>query len=158
MIDNLRKSSLQIEPEHDMAGFLGVLIDRDEEKNTYTLTQTGLIERIISALELKNSNGKRTPAEFGTLPANKEGEQCNENFNYSSVVGMLSYLSKHTRPDIEFVVHQFGRYSHNPKAIHETALKRIGRYLAQTRDKGIILSPTEEFKIYCYVDANFAGL
>ena len=52
MINNLRKSGLQIEPEHNMAGFLGVWIDRDEDENTYTLTQTGLIERIISSLEL----------------------------------------------------------------------------------------------------------
>ena len=48
MINNLRKSGLQIEPEHDMAGFLGVLIDRDEEENTYTLTQTELQPHYIS--------------------------------------------------------------------------------------------------------------
>ena len=109
-------------------------------------------------MELEGANGKRTPAEVGSLPADKDGKPCNKIFKYSSVVGMLSYLSGHTCPDIEFSVHQCGKYSHNPKASHEIALKQIGRYLVQTRDKEIILSPTKDFKNNCYVDANFAGL
>ena len=158
MIKALRESGLEIEPEHDMAGFLGVLIDRNNEKGHYTLTQVGLIERIITSLELNGAKGKKTPAEHGALPADKDGEACNESFNYSSIVGMMSYLSGHTRPELEFAVHQCGRYSHNPRAIHEAALKRIGRYLVNTRDKGIILTPTSDLKIDCFVDADFAGL
>ena len=117
-----------------------------------------MTERIIAALELKGAKGRRTPAELGALPADKEGDTCNESFNYSSVVGMLSYLSGHTRPELGFSVHQCGRYSHNPRAIHEAALKRIGRYLINTKDKGIILTPTEDLKIDCFADADFAGL
>ena len=39
---------------------------------------------------------------------------------------------------------------------HSTALKRIGRFLAGTRDKGIIFSPTTH-SFECYVDADFVG-
>ena len=158
MIDALRGNGLEIEPEQDMAGFLGVLIDKNNEKGTYTLTQTGLIERIITNLNLEGANLKQTPAEFGTLPANKNGELCNEPFNYASIIGMLSYLSGHTRPELEFSVHQCGRYAHNPRAKHEIAVKRIGRYLVGTRDKGLILRPTNDLNLECYVDADFAGL
>ena len=38
------------------------------------------------------------------------------------------------------------------------ALKRIGRYLLKTVEKGIILKPTSDLTIDCYVDADFAGL
>ena len=38
------------------------------------------------------------------------------------------------------------------------ALKRIGRYLLKTSEKGIILKPTSDLTIDCYVDADFAGL
>ena len=158
MIDALQSDGLEIEPEQDMAGFLGVLIDKNNEKGTYTLTQTGLIERIVTNLNLEGANHKQTPAEFGTLSADKDGERCNKPFNYSSIVGMLSYLSGHTRPELEFSVHQCGRYAHNPRAIHETAIKRIGRYLVGTRDKGLILCPTDKLNLDCYVDADFAGL
>ena len=62
MITNLRQEKLEMEPEHDMAGFLGVLVKRDNERKSFTLTQPGLIERIIAALGLDGGNGKRTPA------------------------------------------------------------------------------------------------
>ena len=71
---------------------------------------------------------------------------------------MIFYLAGHTRPDIEYAVHQCGRYSHCPRAIHETALKRIDRYLIRTKDKGLNFIPDENLKLECYVDSDFAGL
>ena len=41
---------------------------------------------------------------------------------------------------------------------HEVAIKRIGRYLKATRDKGLILNPSKELRVDCYADADFAGL
>ena len=118
MIQSLQESGLEIEPEHDMAGFLGILIDQDDKKAQYTLTQTGLIERIIDTLNLEGAKGRCTPAKFRTLPLNKDGDACKKSFNFASIVGMLSYLSSHTRPELEFSVHQCGQYTHNPLAIH----------------------------------------
>ena len=109
-----------------MAGFLGVLIERDGDDNSFTLTQTVLINRIITALGIDGGNRKCTPAEIGALSADKEGERCNKAFNHASAVGMLSYFNGHTRPELEFSVHQCGQYSHNPRAMHKKALKRIG--------------------------------
>ena len=41
---------------------------------------------------------------------------------------------------------------------HEKALKRIGRYLKATRDKGLVLNPSGQLKVDAYPDADFAGL
>jgi hypothetical protein len=71
---------------------------------------------------------------------------------------MLLYVSSSTRPDIQFAVHQCARFTHNPRRSHEIAIKRIGRYLAGTKDKGITFKPTNEPTLDCYVDADFAGL
>lgn len=71
---------------------------------------------------------------------------------------MMLYLQGHTRPDISFAVNQCARYAFRPKKIHEDALKRIGRYLLGTRDKGIFMVPDNTLQIDCYVDADFAGL
>ena len=38
------------------------------------------------------------------------------------------------------------------------AVKRIVKYLLGTRDKGLILSPTKEFTLNMYADADFSGL
>jgi hypothetical protein len=70
----------------------------------------------------------------------------------------MQYLSGHTRADIAFAVSQCARFSSNPKRTHAVALKRIGRYLLQTHDRGLLLNPMDSFEIECFVDADFAGL
>jgi hypothetical protein len=55
-------------------------------------------------------------------------------------------------------VHQCARHAHAPKQSHAAAVKMIGRYLLRTRDKGLILKPTGDIALDCYVDADFAGL
>ena len=46
----------------------------------------------------------------------------------------------------------------SPRLSHEKALKRIGRYLKATRDRGLVMKPTGELKVDAYPDADFAGL
>jgi hypothetical protein len=46
-----------------------------------------------------------------------------------------------------------------PKHSHELALKRIGRYLKQTSERGMIMNPSTDIcKIDAYPDADFAGM
>ena len=70
---------------------------------------------------------------------------------------MINYLAGFTRPDIAFSTHQCARFCNDPKLLHETAMKRIGRYVLGTLDKGIILKPDRSKNVECYVDADFAG-
>ena len=80
-------------------------------------------------------------------------------FRYSSVVGMLLYLSGHTHQDIAYAVNCCARYMFCPKHSYETALKRIGRYLKATWNRGLILDPcAESCKLDCYPDADFSGM
>jgi hypothetical protein len=156
LVSDLREVGASLTVEDNVAGFLGVDISR-QDNGDITMTQTGLIERIVEALGLTHGNVKETPAAQGTLPKNEDGPPCNGTFNYASVIGMLLYLSCHTRPDIAFAVSQCARYSFCPRHSHEEALKRIGRYLKGTRDKGIIMKKSKSLKLDLYVDADFAG-
>ena len=72
---------------------------------------------------------------------------------------MLLYLSRHTRHDITFAVNCCACYMFCPKHSHELALKRIGRYLKQTPDRGMVMNPSSDVcKIDAYPDADFAGM
>ncbi len=62
------------------------------------------------------------------------GDLASGAFSYSSVVGMLLYLSGHTLPNITFAVNCCSRYMFCPKHSHELALKQIVCYLKQTPD------------------------
>jgi hypothetical protein len=75
------------------------------------------------------------------------------------IVGMLTYLSMSSRPDIAFGVYQCARFSTCPMHIHEIAIHCICCYLQATPNKGYILQPTpNHHNLDCYVDADFAGL
>jgi len=101
-----------------------------------------------------------TPAPEKPLPKDSERAAHDLGFNYASVVGMAMYLCNNSRPDIAFAVHQCARYSFNPTRLHAEYLKKLGRYLLKTKDKGLILKPMASgpISIDCYVEADFAGL
>jgi histone deacetylase 1/2 len=148
---------LELNIESDVAGFLGILLKK-KPNGTIELLQTGLIDRILRVTELENSSPKPTPAVPTPLGSDKEGATCQEMWSYASVVGMLMYLASNSRPDIAFAVHQCARFTHNPRASHEKAIKRIVRYLKGTRDRGLVIKPNKTLALDCHVDADFAGL
>jgi len=53
--------------------------------------------------------------------------------------------------------HQCARYNNDPKLTHERAIRRIGKYLLGTQNKGIIFSPNPKQGLECFVDADFSG-
>jgi hypothetical protein len=155
VIKDLEKD-MPLTREDSVTAFLG--IDIKTKDGVHNLTQPKLIERIIEATGLENANTVDTPATPAPLGTDLEGAPFKEDWHYASVVGMLMYLANNTRPDIAFAVHQCARFTHHPKASHAQAVKRIGRYLLGTKDKGLFLRPSKELCIDCYVDADFAGL
>ena len=54
-------------------------------------------------------------------------------------------------------VHQAAKFSSNPKQSHDNAVKRIGKYLKGTADKGLIYKLDSKNGLEVYVDADFAG-
>ena len=93
---------LHLSEESDVAGFVGILIEKTSEG--IELKQTGLINRIVVSLGLEDSTPKSTPAEKNPLGKDIDGQQRAEGWNYRSVVGMMSYLATNSRPDIVFAV------------------------------------------------------
>jgi hypothetical protein len=145
----LQDLGVDLEKEDDAARFLGVTLDCDASTGLLEMKQTGLIKQVIKALGLDDgyAKGKHTPAKTKALVKDADGEVAHGRFSYSSVVGMLLYLSVHTHPNIAYAVNCCARYMFCPKRSHELALKRIGRYLKATRDRGLVLNPTKELKI-----------
>ena len=105
------------------------------------------MERGVEALCLDEdgyARVKHTPAETKPLVKDEDGVAAVEGFSYSSVVGMLLYLSGHTQPDNAYAVNCCARYMFCPKHSHELALKRIGRYLKNTSSRGMVINPMRE--------------
>jgi hypothetical protein len=157
-ITELHKRNFKLTKEGSFTEFLGIKFTENPEAGTITLTQKGLIKKIIAATGLENCNPNWTPASTQALGHDPDGPPMQEDWVYPSVVGMLLYLATNSRPDISFAVSQVARFNHSPKQSHAQAVKMIVRYLHRTADMGTIVRPTNTLALDCYVDADFAGL
>ena len=156
-IAELRECQFDLGVEDDYAGYLGVDIIMQQD-NTILMRQTGLIERILVDLGLSSSASSKVTPASDILAPHKASPPFDQVFNYRSVLGKIMYLASNTRCELSFSNHQCARFSIDPRVPHGVALKRIGRYLLGTRDKGMIIRPTKDLTLDCYADADFAGL
>ena len=143
--------------EGDLSDYLGVKIDK-LPNGTIKVTQPHLIQSVLDDLKFNERTGtKKTPA-VPTVKLHRDlhGEPMDEEWQYRSVIGKLNFIEKSTRPDIAYAVHQCARFSADPKQSHASAVKRIGKYLLATKDKGMILNP-KNHSFDCWVDADFVG-
>ena len=104
---------------------------------------------------MTDCNGVDTPTGLVPIGRDVDGPPFAEAWEYRTILGMLMYIPANTRPDTAYAVHQAARFSHAPRNCHAFAIKRILRYLQQTKDKE--LKPNEQHKVDCYVEADFAG-
>ena len=81
------------------------------------------------------------PAAYPLLNKDINGPPRKAHWKYRGLIGMLGYLQGTTRPDISMPTHQCARFNDDPKLSHERAVKKIVRYLLDSRDKGIIFKP-----------------
>ena len=98
----------------------------------FQFCQTGLIRKVLEFTGMEDCNGLRTPTKVeAPLGIDVNGSEDDRDWlnSYDSVIGMMLYLASNTIPDISFAVHKCARFTHNTKASHETAVKRICWYL-----------------------------
>jgi hypothetical protein len=159
IIQQMKDHGLKITSEGGIEDFLGITIER-KSNGTFELTQKHLIDSILQDLGLNKENVtiKTIPAASSKiLSKHPESEPFDNHFHYRSVIGKLNYLEKSTRPDIAYAVHQCARFSADPKYEHGQAVKWLGRYLYATKDKGMILKPTDDATLELYVDSDWSG-
>ena len=152
----LLKDEFEMTMEGDVMAFLGIQF-KHLSGGEIEMQQIGLIERALKATGLQDCNPDKTPASQKPLGTDKSGSEFAEQWSYSLIVGMLLYLAANSHPEIAYAVHQCARFTYNPKASHGAAVKRICHYLQGTKMKGLILEPSKQLTVDCFVDADFAG-
>jgi hypothetical protein len=143
--------------EGDLSDYLGVKVDY-LPNGTIKLSQPHLIQQILDDLGFNERTGTKPTPAASTVRLHRDvhGAPFDKAWHYRSVIGKLNFVEKSTRLDLAYSVHQCARFSADPKDSHAKAVKRIGKYLLATKDKGLILNPREH-SFDCWVDADFVG-
>jgi hypothetical protein len=157
------QSKFEVQDEGDLSDYLGVKIQKHPD-GSIEFTQLQLFDSILEDLKLIGHSGERsakvldTPSKHdGKLNQDEGGKVFDYSWDYHSVIGKMNYLEKSTCGDQAFSVHQCARFMSQPMRVHREAVKRIGRYLLGTRDKGFVVFPDMKKTFECYVDADYCG-
>ena len=67
------------------------------------------------------------------------------------------YVALASRPDISYCVTALSRYNKDPLQMHLTAVKRVLRYLKQTRNHGICYTKDSHGSTVGFTDSDWAG-
>ncbi|GKE01827.1 ribonuclease H-like domain-containing protein, partial [Tanacetum coccineum] len=102
-----------------------------------------------------NCNPCQTPVDTESK-LGYDGDPFSDLTLYRSLAGALQYLI-FTRPDLSYDVQQVCLYMHNPRDPHNSALKRILRYVRGTIDHGLQLHVSSTDQLTAYTDDDWAG-
>jgi hypothetical protein len=94
LIKEIEDSSFTLTIEDDVYAFLGVEVQFDEVNKSVSLTQPGLINKIIKLADLCDANSKATPVEKDPLgPGLDDDPLHDEDWPYAMMIGCLKTIS-----------------------------------------------------------------
>jgi hypothetical protein len=112
----------------------------------------------------KDTRSYKTPAGPKTsIMRPKEGDPLisdDDQFKYRSVVGMLLYLVKHSRPDISNAVRELSKVADGATPGHWKTMTRLIKYVLDTEDYGLKIKPKQNedsFVLEGISDSEYAG-
>ena len=145
----------------ELTSFIGVKIFRNRLLRTLKASQGSYVKRILKDHGMEWCATVASPADpsvrlmkgendFVSNPVNESNPQ-----HYQSAVGSLMYVMLGTRQDIAYAVRLVSQHCTNPDGHHWTTVKRIFRYLAGTRELGILYGGGTSCEGFC--DSDWGG-
>ncbi len=151
------KRLFEVKDMGEIKWFLQLHISRDREKKTFSISQEQYIESILSRFGMTEASDKETPMVCNILYDEnsrlKPGEKP-----YREAIGALLYLMLNTRPDLAYSVGYLSRYMDKPTKQHWEIVKRIFRYLKETKTLKLMVNGNgNNSTLTGYSDSDWAG-
>ncbi|KAF8651088.1 hypothetical protein AX14_008508 [Amanita brunnescens Koide BX004] len=143
---------------------VGIAIKRDHSTRSIYLSQTALINKLITQFGQKDANPTTLPMvpglklqhpDLSTL--SKEERQILEKLPYQSLVGALIYLAIGTWIDIKVDVQQLTQFLDCYSFEHWNAAIHLLRHLKGSRSLWLKLGGANEIKLIGYSDSDWAN-
>jgi hypothetical protein len=127
--------------------YLGIEVT--QRSGWITLGQSAYATKILEKAGLQDWNPSQTPMEVCLkLSKNSDSPLVDSTF-YCILVGSLRYLVN-TRPDLAYAIGYVSRFMETPREEHLSAVRRIQRYVAGTRNWGLT-SVGRKKSLVCWV-------
>lgn len=118
------------------------------------VTQIRYILDILEKYGMMQCNSVKTPAELKVKNPERSTEETKDgNWPYRELVGTLMYVAVGTRSDLANIISRLAQFTNEPNHQHWTAAKRVLRYLAGTKDLGLVYTRKDD-PLFGYADAD----
>jgi hypothetical protein len=133
--------------------FIGIAVSRSAE--ALFLSNKAYITKCIKRFEILKTAA--TPSIKRLIPKS-ENEPSIDKHIYQAMVGSLLWISRTTRPDICFAVHELCLFISDPSADHLFAARRVFEYLMGTMDYALKVNREQPLTMNVYSDSDFHRL
>ena len=120
--------------------FVGINVTTDKEGNYY-MDQKRAIEGVIKAAKLTGAKTQKLPYPLDGKSLSKEDNAKDDaevrevaKTPFRAIIGMLSYIAGHTKPDIAYALNVLSRYCNNPGRRHVVFLNHLVKYCEYSKD------------------------
>jgi len=143
---------------------VGITISHDRLARTVSLSQTALIDRIITqssqqdtypAKMLMDPGLKLRRPDPSKMTTHDKAELAK--FPYRLLIGCLLYLSVALRPDITYAVQQLSQFLDSYSYMHWNAAIQIVCYLKGTWELKLVLGSTNPISLVRFTDSDWAN-
>ena len=130
----------QTKDKGECTWILGMKITRNRKEKTIKLDQEVYINKMLEKFDFNNCRTVATPEIVGASQQEltEQQSQSANRQRYMEMTGSLMYAAISTRPDIAHAVFYLASNMLAPLEIHMQAAVRVMRYLADTRDLGLM--------------------
>jgi hypothetical protein len=130
----------------DCTDFIGLHFEFNATRTAVIITQPLKVSELCVDAGLENSRPLYTPGIPNTLisdrdcpkPEDTKQLEFMKNKPFRKRVGQLLWIARSTRPDISYQVNSLARVAHNPGKNHWDASTYLIRYVAHTKDYGLV--------------------
>lgn len=135
--------------------FVGMQIEKQED--CIVVHQRKYIDQLLKKFNMLDANPNSVPAD-PNVKLQKADAAPKNSYPYREAVGSLIHAATVSRPDIMFAVSQVSRYLHSYDDSHWNAVKKILKYLKETKSYGLCyLSYSDSTDLIGYSDADYAN-
>jgi hypothetical protein len=150
----------------DVQFCLGIGIVRDPDRRTITLSQTALIDRLVTQFFQTDAHPVTTPMETSLClyrpssdipPLSQLDVDRLAQTPYRSLICSMMYIAVATHPDILYAVSHLTGFLDCYHFDHWRAAIRVLRYLKGTRTLGLVLGGDADVALKGYSDSDFVN-
>ena len=158
-VKTVLKSSFEMKDLGLIHSFLGIRIQYFLDQGIMLLDQTKLIQSVLKQYGMEDCKGITTPLNESKslLQYQEKNDLLRESYPYREVIGSLMFIMLGTRPDIAYAVSFLGRFVKNPSLIHWKAVKRVLRYLQETKSYCLRFTKSKNLQLFAYGDSDWAN-